>query len=131
MQIRSLPFGFITVTILLNHSVGSSIFSITSSFSMRFSSSLTLGLKVMGILRGGWTTGLESCWTSMWYTTFVTQPNPSNTSLYLLNGSDYQWHQCVVSNSFPYMLLVLGCSGHFGLLLQIRLHIAYLCASKV
>ena len=56
IQMRILPFGFTTVTILLTHPVCLLIFS---SCSMGFSSSRTLGHRVTGTLRGGCKTGFE------------------------------------------------------------------------
>ena len=84
---RSLPFGFTTVTIELTQSVASWTLSITPRRSIRWSSALTFGRMVTGTFRGGCTTGmwLGSVW--MWCVTPDMQPRPVNVSAYLLKTS--------------------------------------------
>ena len=57
MQMRTLLFCFITMTIELTQGVGSVCFTIMSFFSILSSSSFTLSLIAIGTLRGVCTTG--------------------------------------------------------------------------
>ena len=97
IQIRSLPFGFTTVTMLFTQSVGSCILSMTPKCSIRCSSSFTFALMVTGIFRRGCTTGLHVGSILIWWVTLVMQPNPVKVSTYLAKGSLVTVSMCFTS----------------------------------
>ena len=81
-QMRRLLFGFLAVTMLLTHFVGSCTLLIMSSCSILFSSSFTLLRSATGTQRGGCITGVCLGSIFMLCSTWLMHPRPVKTSSY-------------------------------------------------